>query len=62
MFTVGTGGGPRNPDHTPPSADADVHIAAFGLLRIRLADPGAEYAFVDVDGRVRDRFSAPLRP
>lgn len=62
MFTVGTGGGPRNPDHTPRSDDADVHIAAFGLLRIRLDKSGADYEFVDTDGRVRDRFSAPSRP
>jgi hypothetical protein len=59
---VGTGGGPRNPDRTPRSDDAEVHIAAFGLLRIRLAQSGAAYEFVDIDGRVRDRFSAPLRP
>lgn len=62
VFTVGTGGGPRNPDRTPRSDDADVHIAAFGLLRIRLSAGGVDYAFVDTDGRVRDRFSAPLRP
>jgi hypothetical protein len=62
MFTVGTAGGPRNPPSTPRSGDADVHVAAFGLLRIRLRDTGAEYAFIDTEGRVRDRFSAPLRP
>jgi hypothetical protein len=62
MFTVGTGGGPRNPDRTPRSDDADVHIPAFGLLRIRLHADSAEYAFVDTDGAVQDRFTAPLRP
>jgi hypothetical protein len=62
MFTVGTGGAPRNPDRTPRSDDADVHIPAFGLLRIRLHGGSAEYAFVDTDGAVRDRFTAPLRP
>lgn len=62
MFTVGTGGGPRNPDRTPRSDDADVHIPAFGLLRIRLHGDSAEYAFVDTDGAVQDRFTAPLRP
>lgn len=60
FFTVGTGGAPRNDDRTPRSADADVHLRAFGVLRARLSRRGALYRFVDVSGRVRDTLRAPL--
>lgn len=62
FLTVGTGGAPRNSSHTPRSDDADVHVAAFGLLRISLHGDRADYEFVDIDGRTRDGFSAPLAP
>lgn len=62
FLTVGTGGAPRNSSHTPRSSDADVYIAEFGLLRIVLHRDRADYEFVDVQGQVRDRYSAPLTP
>jgi hypothetical protein len=62
FLTVGTGGGPRNEERTPRSDDAVVHLAEFGLLRVRLGAGRAEYEFLDVDGEVRDRFTAPLAP
>jgi hypothetical protein len=61
FFTVGTGGAPRNDERTPRSADALVHLAEFGLLRVRLEAARATYAFIDVAGRVRDRAAGPLR-
>ncbi|MGD9694144.1 MAG: metallophosphoesterase [Thermoleophilia bacterium] len=54
FLTVGTGGAPRS-DRTPTSADARVHIAEFGLMRVRLQGDRAAFEFVDVTGRVRDR-------
>jgi hypothetical protein len=62
FLTVGTGGGPRNDEATPRSDDAVVHLAEFGLLRVRLEGGRASYEFLDVDGRVRDRLTAPLTP
>lgn len=64
FLTVGTGGAPRSADprHTPRSDDARVHVARFGLLRIRLQGDRATYAFVDTDGVEHDRHTAPLRP
>lgn len=60
FLTVGTGGGPRNDERTPRSADARVHLRAFGLLRVRLSEHGALHRVVDVSGRVRDTLRAPL--
>ena len=60
FLTVGTGGAPRNDGRTPRSRDAVVYAAAFGVLRVRLHDDRATFAFVDVDGRVRDTLEAPL--
>lgn len=63
FLTVGTGGAPRgSAEHTPRSADAVVHVAEFGLLRIRLHGGTATYSFVDVDGVEHDRITAPVRP
>ena len=62
FLTVGTGGAPRNEDRTPRSDDAVVHLAEFGVLRIRLEPGRASYEFVDLEGEVRDRFTAPLAP
>jgi hypothetical protein len=62
FLTVGTGGGPRNDEATPRSDDAVVHLTEFGLLRVRLEGERASYEFLDVDGRVRDRLTAPLTP
>lgn len=62
FLTVGTGGAPRNDERTPRSPDARSHIAAFGLLRMRLEATRATFAFVGVDGRERDRMVVPLRP
>jgi hypothetical protein len=55
LLTVGTGGAPRNEGRTPRSPDAQVYLAEFGLLRVRLQGRRASFAFVDVQGRVRDR-------
>ncbi len=60
FLTVGTGGAPRNDGRTPRSRDAVVYLAAFGVLRVRLHDGRATFAFVDVEGRVRDTLEAPL--
>ncbi len=62
FLTVGTGGGPVNDERTPRSEDALVYVREFGLLRVRLTSERADYEFVDVNGRVRDRASAPLTP
>lgn len=63
FLTVGTGGAPRGAErHTPRSDDARVHVAEFGLLRIRLEGVRAAYEFVGTDGTVHDRFEAPLVP
>ncbi|WP_217913281.1 metallophosphoesterase family protein [Miltoncostaea marina] len=62
FLTVGTGGGPRNAERTPRSPDAVTHVVAFGLLRVRLEAARATYAFVDLEGRVRDRAVRPLTP
>lgn len=63
FLTVGTGGAPRSgPRHTPRSDDAAVHVAEFGLLRLRLHGDRATYEFVDTAGAVRDRFGAPVTP
>ncbi|HSJ73659.1 MAG TPA: hypothetical protein VK904_05025, partial [Miltoncostaeaceae bacterium] len=45
FLTVGTGGAPRNDDRTPRSDDAVVHLAEFGLLRVRLQAERATYEF-----------------
>jgi hypothetical protein len=56
FLTVGTGGAPRSEGgNTPRSPDARVHVAEFGLLRVRLHERRATFEFVDVAGRVRDR-------
>lgn len=60
FFTVGTGGAPRNDGRTPRSPEARVHLAEFGLMRVRLEATRATYEFVDLDGRVRDRSVWPL--
>jgi hypothetical protein len=62
FLTVGTGGGPRNDERTPRSPDAVAHVLAFGVMRIHLEGDRATYAFVDVDGAVRDRAAFPLAP
>ncbi len=54
QLTVGTGGAPRGA-FTPESADADVSIATFGLLRVDIIGPRVTYTFLDATGRVRDR-------
>ncbi len=61
VFTVGTGGAPRNPDErlTPRSADAIVSLAEFGLLRVDDTSDGASLAFIDAAGAVRDRWRLP---
>ena len=61
FLTVGTGGAPRNDERTPRSSDAVAHLAEFGLLRVRLERDRATFAFVDLQGRERDRLVAPLR-
>jgi hypothetical protein len=62
FLTAGTGGAPRNEGRTPRSDDAVAYLAEFGVLRVRLEGERATYEFVDVDGRVRDRLTAPLTP
>jgi hypothetical protein len=62
LLTVGTGGAPRNPAFTPRSPDAVVHLAEFGLLRVRLEARRATFTFVDLHGRARDRLESPLAP
>jgi hypothetical protein len=62
FFTVGTGGAPRNDERTPRSADAVTHLPEFGVMRVHLQGDRATYAFVDVDGVVRDRARFPLTP
>jgi hypothetical protein len=62
FFTAGTGGGPRNDERTPRSPDAVVHLREFGLMRIHLQGRSADYEFIDIEGRVRDRLRAALAP
>jgi hypothetical protein len=62
FFTVGTGGAPRNDGRTPRSAEAVTHLPEFGLLRIHLRGDRATYRFIDLEGRVRDAFAAPVVP
>jgi hypothetical protein len=62
MFTVGTGGAPASEDFTPRSPDAQRFIGGFGLLRVDVAPDGVTYRYIDTEGRVGDRLSAPLDP
>jgi hypothetical protein len=62
FYTVGTGGAPRNDSRTPRSPEAVAHLLEFGLMRVRLEGDRAAYAFIDLDGRVRDEHVAPLTP
>ncbi|HTI32204.1 MAG TPA: hypothetical protein VL422_00925, partial [Miltoncostaea sp.] len=62
FFTVGTGGAPRNDERTPRSPDAAVHLPESGLMRVHLQGGSVSYAFIDLDGTVRDRSRFPLAP
>jgi hypothetical protein len=62
FFTVGTGGAPRDDERTPRSPDAAVHLRESGLMRVHLQGTTATYAFIDLDGTVRDRSRFPLTP
>ncbi len=58
LLTVGTGGAPRSGDAlTPRSDDAIVSLAEFGTLRADDGPDGVRMVFIDIEGRVRDRFT-----
>ena len=58
LFTVGTGGAPRNANErfTPRSPDAAASLPEFGVMRVDDSSGRVAFTFLDASGVVRDRW------
>jgi hypothetical protein len=62
-LTIGTGGeGPGSEGRTKRTPDAQASFIAYGFERIRIAGNRIDYAFIDEQGRVRDRAVRSVTP